>query len=116
MKQAENEIVKEGGNVEVYCNASGIPDPTVTWKNVNTGDLEGNWLNITNITRAQAGEYRCIANNTCGEASTVVDINVQCKNITYNQGLLTLIGWTNVGGTIILTSPVICSCRKQIVI
>ena len=93
MKQVENKTVKkEGDSVEVYCNVTGIPDPTVIWKNVETGDLiEGNLLNLTNIDRSQAGEYRCIANNTCGEESTVVDIDVQCKNITYIQGLLTSI-------------------------
>ena len=39
MEQAEDKIVKEGDNVEVYCNATGIPEPTVTWKNVKSGDL-----------------------------------------------------------------------------
>ena len=81
MEQTENKIVKtEGDNVEVYCNVTGIPDPTVTWTKVKSGELiEGTLLNITNITRAQAEEYWCIANNTCGNESTVVDIDVQCK-------------------------------------
>ena len=85
MNEKENEIVKkEGENFKVYCNMTGFPEPTVIWKNVKSGNLtEGNWLNITNITRAQAGEYRCIANNTCGNESTVVDIDVQCKKIYF---------------------------------
>ena len=79
MEQAENKIVREGDNVKVYCNVTaGIPHPTVLWTKVATGEhIEGNPLNITNISRAQAGEYRCTANNTCGEASTVTDIKVQ---------------------------------------
>ena len=83
VEQVENKVAKEGENVEVYCNVTaGIPDPTVLWTNVTSGEhIDGNPLNITNITRAQAGEYRCTANNTCGEASTVMNINVQCKNI-----------------------------------
>ena len=82
MEQAENKNVTEGDNVEVYCNVTaGIPYPTVMWTNVISGEqIEGNPLNITNISRAQAGEYRCTANNTCGEASTLMNINVQCKN------------------------------------
>lgn len=86
LEEVENKVVrKEGEIVEVYCNmTAGIPVPTVIWEKVKTGErihTEGNLLNITNINREQAGEYRCKANNTCGEASTVVDIDVQCKYI-----------------------------------
>ena len=66
--------------MEVYCNVTaGIPDPTVMWTNVKTGKhIKENPLNITNINRTQAGEYKCTANNTCGVDSTVTDIDVQC--------------------------------------
>ena len=37
------------------------------------------WLFIENITRNQAGEYRCQASNPCGDASETVTIDVQCK-------------------------------------
>ena len=69
--------------MEVYCNVTaGIPDPTVMWTKIMTGEhIKGNPLNIANISRAQAGEYMCTANNTCGVDSTVVDIDVQCKNV-----------------------------------
>ena len=82
MEQVENKNVTEGDNVEEYCNTTtGIPDQTVMWTNVTSGEhIKGNPLNITNINRAQAGEYRCTANNTCGVDSTVMNINVQCKN------------------------------------
>ena len=84
MEQVKNEVVKEGGNVRVYCNVTaGIPDPSVRWTKLTSGEhIKGNPLNITNISRAQAGIYRCTANNTCGVDSTVVDIDVQCKNKT----------------------------------
>ena len=81
MEKAENKIITEGGNMEVYCKVTGIPYPTVMWTNNKTGEhIKENPLNITNINRTQAGEYKCTANNTCGEASTVININVQCKN------------------------------------
>jgi len=86
VEQIENKNVTEGENVEEYCNVTaGIPDPTFMWTNVKNGEhIKENPLNITNINRTQAGEYRCTANNTCGEASTVMNINVQCKKpITY---------------------------------
>jgi len=84
VEQVENKVVKGGENVEVYCNVTaGIPDPTVFWTKVATGKhIKGNPLSITNISRAQAGEYRCSANNTCGVDSTAVDIDVQCEHIT----------------------------------
>ncbi|XP_020615552.1 neural cell adhesion molecule 2-like [Orbicella faveolata] len=76
----KNFIFEEGGNVEVHCNAAGSPRPTVIWRKVQGGGYnptEGKLLIITNISRAQAGEYRCTANNTCGEKSTVTTIDVQ---------------------------------------
>ena len=83
VKQAENKIAEEGTDVELYCNVTGNPDPTVIRRNVKTGEIiEGNLLNIANITRAQAGEYKCTATNTCRVDSTIVNIDVQCKIIT----------------------------------
>ena len=80
VEQAENKVVKEGDNVEEYCKViAGNPDPTVMWTKSEL--IKGNPLNITSITRAQAGEYRCTANNSCGVDSTVVYIDVQCKHI-----------------------------------
>ena len=82
MQQVENKNVIEGENVEEYCiTTAGNPDPTEMWTNITSGEhIKGNPLNITNINRAQAGDYKCTANNTCGEVSTVMNINVQCKN------------------------------------
>jgi len=85
VEQAENIlVVKEGENVEVNCSVTaGIPVPTVMWTNITSGEhIKGSLLNITNINRIQDGEYRCTTNNTCGEDSTVVDIDVHCKNIS----------------------------------
>ena len=85
VEQAENKIAEEGTDVEVYCNVTGNSDSAVIWRNVKTGEIiEGNPLNITNITRAQAGEYKCTAINTCGVDSTTVNIDVQCKKITWS--------------------------------
>ena len=62
---------------------------------MNTGEIiEGNLLNISKITRHQAGQYRCSANNTCGMDSTMVKIYVQCKKtaITLFMLLYTAVG------------------------
>ena len=62
---------------------AGNPPLKVSWKNVKTGQVtKGKLLTIINIRRNQSGEYRCIANNTCGEKSTDMFIDVHCKNLS----------------------------------
>ena len=81
-----NVSVVEGGNVSLYCNAPGVPDPTVNWSGDVNKVIMGRWLNITNISRPADKRsnhliYRCNANNTCGDASRVASIEVLCKDI-----------------------------------
>lgn len=85
VEHLQNATLDEGSNFTEECNVTaGIPSPAVFWATGNT--FEGNPLIITNITRSQRGEYRCIANNTCGRVSATMFIDVQCKNI-YNTSL-----------------------------
>ena len=70
----------EGSNVTLFCNASVIPEPLVSWVNVrNDQRTPGKNLAFENITRYQAGEYRCEATNSCGNDTESVTIDVQCK-------------------------------------
>jgi len=78
-----NKTLEEGDDLSLYCNATGFPDPTVTWtKDGADAPIERNsWLNFTNINRDKAGDYVCNGNNTCGKKSSpVISIDVQCKN------------------------------------
>ena len=81
--QIQNVTAEEGRNVTKECNVTaGTPPLNVSWKNVKTGQVtKGKLLTIINIRRNQSGEYRCIANNTCGNESTTMFIDVQCKII-----------------------------------
>ena len=81
MEQLLNVKVEEGKNVTKECNvAAGTPPLNLSWKNVKTGHvITEKLLNIINIRRNQGGEYRCTANNTCGNESTTMFIDVQCK-------------------------------------
>ena len=83
MKQLLNVTVVEIKNVTKECNeAAGTHPLNFFWTNVKTGQVtKGKLLNIPNIRRDQSGEYRCTANNTCGNESTTMFINVTCKII-----------------------------------
>ena len=83
VEQIQNVTVEEGRNVTKECNvAAGTHPLNVFWKNVKTDQVtKGKLLTIINIKRNQSGEYRCITNNTCGNESTTMFINVQCKMI-----------------------------------
>ena len=75
-----NEQPIEGGNLNLSCNASGIPPPTVSWVNVSSGQRRnGSVLVLTNINRNEAGEYKCEASNECGNVSVSANIDVHCK-------------------------------------
>ena len=64
----------------MVCNVSGIPPPTVFWVETSNGERSnGTDLVFTNISRTQSGNYTCIANNPCDNASETVEIDVQCK-------------------------------------
>ena len=63
---------------------AGTPYPNVSWSNVKTGQVtKGKLLTIINIGRSPSGEYICIANNTCGNESAGMFIDVHFKNL-YN--------------------------------
>ena len=77
-----SEVLIEGGSVSLHCIASAYPEPTVTWAKLNSDGFTelSDWLNFTSIGRDKAGNYICIANNTCGKRnSSTTTIDVQCK-------------------------------------
>ena len=80
VNQIGNETVAEGDSVSLNCNAMGSPDPFIAWSKIGSGVIsQDRWLNITNITKADRGQYQCFANNTCGSDFKFTSINVQCK-------------------------------------
>ena len=79
--------VLEGSKFQLTCKALGQPEPNVTWikeKTVNQGNTgvvqEGKVLTITNINRADAGEYTCTASNGLAKPENrTVYVNVTCE-------------------------------------
>ena len=73
------------------CNVSGDPVPTISWTRDATiisrsgdsrisFDAENKNLTITNVSRADDGVYRCVADNSLGNAtSNAAFFNVQCR-------------------------------------
>uniref|UniRef100_A0A8B9EFJ9 Neuronal growth regulator 1 n=1 Tax=Anser cygnoides TaxID=8845 RepID=A0A8B9EFJ9_ANSCY len=59
-------IVNEGSNVTLVCLATGKPEPSISWRHISPSAKpfeNGQYLDIYGITRDQAGEYECSAEN-----------------------------------------------------
>ncbi|XP_039339045.1 neuronal growth regulator 1 [Mauremys reevesii] len=59
-------VVNEGSNVTLICLATGKPEPSISWRHISPSAKpfeNGQYLDIYGITRDQAGEYECSAEN-----------------------------------------------------
>ena len=75
-----NITVIEGENSSLTCDVSGTPMPSVSWTEVRTSDrTEGNIRSLINVSRSDAGEYKCEASNFCGNDSKRTFVIVNCK-------------------------------------
>ncbi|XP_078355122.1 protein sidekick-1-like isoform X24 [Oculina patagonica] len=82
----------EGKNVALSCNADGNPAPTISWtingSRVNTSgnsrislSEDKKELFITNVSRTDSGEYRCVANNSVGnDTSNAAELHIQYQS------------------------------------
>ena len=76
-------IVEEGQNVNLVCQATGKPTPTVTWRKLYNNALnqrrfkvKEDKLIIHSLTKADGGDYVCSAKNLLNEDSVVAQITV----------------------------------------
>ena len=82
-----NRIIKEGDNLNLISEATGRPEPNITWTKEKPGNQrntvvvrEGKVLTITNINSANAGNYTCTAYNGFGKpVNRTVYVNVTCE-------------------------------------
>ncbi|XP_041777693.1 protein amalgam [Anopheles merus] len=74
----EGGVANEGGNVQLVCQATGVPEPAVQWRRENGKDIvvrtegrekqvvkfvEGERLVLNQVQRTDMGGYLCIASN-----------------------------------------------------
>ncbi|XP_029704467.1 neurotrimin isoform X2 [Takifugu rubripes] len=72
-------VVNEGSNVTLLCQASGKPEPSISWKLISSpGDItsDDEYLEIPAISRQKAGTYECTAVNDIDADTQTVDITV----------------------------------------
>ena len=70
----------EGENRTLTCNVSGSPVLTVTWTEVSSHSPSSGVVRyLTNISRKDAGEYKCEATNDCRNSSASTFLTVLCK-------------------------------------
>ena len=96
---SQNRTVTEGNNVSLFCNVSGNPEPSILWTKdgflVNATmnswisfSADKKQLTITNAKRTDNGNYRCVANNSLGIAtSDAATVDVRCKYNTLVNSL-----------------------------
>lgn len=69
----KNQTVGQGSTVEIYCDVTGTPPPTVKWTRVRedfgpTTQQIGNVLRISPVNIEDRGIYICVASNSHGIA------------------------------------------------
>lgn len=76
--------VQEGTTLHLHCSTQGSPAPTLTW--LKDGELVGtitadelSVLEISEITPQGDGQYRCLAENEHGRASSSFNVTVECE-------------------------------------
>ncbi|XP_021913765.1 interference hedgehog-like isoform X2 [Zootermopsis nevadensis] len=89
VKESRNQMVKEGGDMQLDCLVSGSPAPRISWllngepvaNDSHVGTTEGK-LNITQVEKRHAGIYQCFATNELGSVYGSVMLQVLPKQVT----------------------------------
>ncbi|XP_039213555.1 hemicentin-1 isoform X2 [Crotalus tigris] len=76
-----------GENIQISCEASGIPTPVIQWlkdgKPISNGESQqismvpnGSLLNIFGALTSDGGKYSCVATNPAGEEDRIFSVNI----------------------------------------
>ncbi|CAD5122650.1 DgyrCDS11058 [Dimorphilus gyrociliatus] len=92
---------KEGQNIELWCSATGSPEPQLTWLKdgnevLSSEDIivDGNKIRLNNLKREDGGAYQCVFKNVVGQASHTIKLIIKGyvyimekpRNITVQDG------------------------------
>ena len=77
-------LANEADDVKLFCNSTGNPRPNITWtflNGSNPGIIQSEEsLVLSNVTRNQAGTYKCTADNGIMVPSIAnVQVAINCK-------------------------------------
>ncbi|XP_048588352.1 hemicentin-1 isoform X2 [Nematostella vectensis] len=71
----------EGDQASLYCNATGYPTPNINWTRLGDGrQWFGSPILFPNISRGEAGVYRCTASTGDQCRNATLDVNVIVKS------------------------------------
>ena len=80
------DTVEEGNNITLMCNASGKPEPIITWTKLNSSVVLSNTSSLTIVNVSRPGtpdnmiHYQCTASNGVETPATAtVNVTVHCK-------------------------------------
>ncbi|TNN67766.1 Myelin-associated glycoprotein [Liparis tanakae] len=88
--------VQEGSSLALHCSTLGSPAPTLTW--LKDGELVGtitadelSVLQLAEITPQAEGQYRCLAENEHGRASSSFNITVEYAPVLLEESKCTVV-------------------------
>jgi len=91
-------VQKDGDTVDIFCEASGIPLPTLSWykdgRELTPCDrvlIAGNRVRLKNIGKADAGVYTCVFKNIAGTVSHLMKLVIQGQLCLRNNCSVTLL-------------------------
>jgi hypothetical protein len=86
--------ILEGSSISLQCSTQGNPTPTLTW--LKGGELVGSItaaevsvLELLKLNPQGDGQYRCLAENEHGRASSSLNITVECEWDITSCGIIT---------------------------
>ena len=81
----QNITVNETNPVVLSCDASGFPEPSLTWTKDGQVVSQSEQLNIQRSDRSDTGIYVCTATNGVGQDMTAqAYVTVQCKFVSHH--------------------------------